>query len=118
LHPPPVPRAAHDRAVGVMPALLIRMSRYTAAVSAVISSAWGINAHPPCLPIVSVRQGDRSGLQLVAVFPGRAVCLEAAAKLDFQPLPPHRLESSFLECQNGWKPPWASASHAIGSRVV
>jgi hypothetical protein len=52
------------------------------------------------------------------VSPGRQTCLKAAAELDFQLLPPHRLEASFLECQNGWKLPWASDSHAIGSRIV
>ena len=52
------------------------------------------------------------------VFPGRQICLKAAAELDFQPLPPDRVKSGFLEGQNGWKPPWASDSHAIGSRIV
>jgi hypothetical protein len=49
---------------------------------------------------------------------GRQVCLKAAAELDFQLLPPDRVETSFLEGQNGWKPPLASDSDAIGSRIV
>src|SRR3954454_12814012 len=52
------------------------------------------------------------------VSPGRQICLKAAAELDFQALLPDRVGSSFLEHQNGWKPPWASDSHAVGSRTV
>ena len=51
-------------------------------------------------------------------FSGPSNWSESRREAGFQPLPPHRVESSFLECQNGWKPPWASASHAIGARVV
>jgi hypothetical protein len=42
------------------------------------------------------------------VFPGRQICLKAAAKLDFQPLSPDRVKSDFLEGWNGRKPSWAS----------
>jgi hypothetical protein len=52
------------------------------------------------------------------VFPGRQICLEAASELDFQPLPPDRVKSSFREGQNGCKPPWARDSDTIGSRIV
>jgi len=52
------------------------------------------------------------------VFSGRQISLEAAAKLDFQPLSPDRVKSDFLEGWNGWKPSWASDSDAIGSRIV
>src|SRR3954471_8768663 len=52
------------------------------------------------------------------VSPGRQICLKAAAELDFQALLPDRVGSSFLEHQNGWKPPWTSDSHAVGSRTV
>lgn len=49
---------------------------------------------------------------------GYRICLKAAAELDFQPVFPDRVTSSFPEGWNGWKPPWASDSHAIGSRIV
>jgi hypothetical protein len=52
------------------------------------------------------------------VSSGRQICLKAAAELDFQPLFQDRIKSSFLEGQNGWKPPWASNSHAIRPRIV
>jgi hypothetical protein len=39
--------------------------------------------------------------ELVAGFLGCQFCLEAATELDFQPLRPHRVESSFLEDWNG-----------------
>src|SRR5213082_495550 len=40
----------------------------------------------------------------LCVFPGRQICLKAAAKLGFQPLPPDRVKSDFLGGWNGWKP--------------
>ena len=52
------------------------------------------------------------------VSPGRQICLEAAAVLDFPPLQPDRLKSSFLEGQNGCKPPKIGDSDAIGARIV
>src|ERR1700761_4406822 len=52
------------------------------------------------------------------VSSGHQICLKAAAELDFQPLFQDRIKSSFLEGQNGWKPPWASNSHAIRPRIV
>jgi hypothetical protein len=52
------------------------------------------------------------------VSPGRQICLEAAAVLDFPPLQPDRLKSSFLESQNGCKPPKTGDSDAIGARIV
>jgi hypothetical protein len=67
----------------------------------------------PNLPTV-----HREEFNWLRVFPGRQVCLKAAAKLDFQLRSPDRVESSFLEGWNGWKPSWASDSHTIGSRVV
>src|SRR3954468_6650672 len=54
----------------------------------------------------------------LCVFPGRQICLKAAVKLGFQPLPPDRIKSDFLGGWNGWKPSWASDSHAIESRIV
>ena len=67
---------------------------------------------------VIVRNGGFQAGNWLRVFPGHPICLKAAVKLDFQPLPPHRVASSFLECQNGWKPLWASDSHAVGCRAV
>jgi hypothetical protein len=52
------------------------------------------------------------------VFPDRQIRLKAALELDFQLLPPKRVKSGFREDQNGCKPPWASDSHPIGSRIV
>jgi transposase len=57
-------------------------------------------------------------LNWLRVSLGRQVCLKAAAELDLQPVLPDRVETSFLEGQNGWKPPLASDSDAIGSRIV
>src|ERR1700677_3281037 len=44
--------------------------------------------------------------------------MKAPAELDFQSLDRIGVASSFLECPNGWKPPWARDSHAIGSGAV
>jgi hypothetical protein len=63
-------------------------------------------------------EADRHANNWLRVLPGRQICLKAAAKLDFQPLSPGRVKSDFWEGWNGWKPSWASDSHAIGCRIV
>jgi hypothetical protein len=52
------------------------------------------------------------------VFQGGRIWPQAAAVQGFQPAPSNRVMSSFLEGQNGWKPRWASDSHAIGAGAV
>ena len=52
------------------------------------------------------------------VFQGGRIWQQAAAVLGFQSAPSNRVRSSFLEGQNGWKPGWASDSHAIGVGAV
>ena len=44
--------------------------------------------------------------------------IRAAGALGTQSAPSNRVRSSFLEGQNGWKPGWASDSHAIGVGAV
>jgi hypothetical protein len=69
--------------------------------------------------------GGRRGVEATAeaiywlrVSPGRQICLKPAAKLAFRPRSLDRVKSSFVERQNGCKPPWTSDSHATGSRIV
>src|SRR4051794_34882456 len=57
-------------------------------------------------------------LNWLRVSTGRPKCPKAAAELDLQSRSPDRVECGFLEHQNGWNPPWASDSHAIGSGIV
>jgi hypothetical protein len=52
------------------------------------------------------------------VFQGGRIWPQAAAVLGFRPAPSNPVRSSFLEGQNGWKPRWASDSHAIGAGAV
>jgi hypothetical protein len=52
------------------------------------------------------------------VFRGGRIWPQAAGALGFQPAPSNPVRSSFLEGQNGWKPRWASDSHAIGAGAV
>jgi hypothetical protein len=52
------------------------------------------------------------------VSPGRYFCLQGAVGLGFLPVSPNVVTSSFVEGQNGWKPQWASDSHAIGVAAV
>jgi hypothetical protein len=66
-------------------------TRRSNSSTAFLNTSWPALSATPIIPY-----------QLVAGFPGCQVCLKAAAKLDFQPLSPDRVESSFLEGWNGW----------------
>src|SRR4051794_26089984 len=57
-------------------------------------------------------------LQLVVRFSRAPNLPESRREAGFQPLPPDRIKSDFLGGWNGWKPSWASDSHAIESRIV
>jgi hypothetical protein len=66
------------------------------------------------------RAAGRPSLPATMLLNATAVVpvLTFQADMDFQPLSPDRVKFDFLEGWNGWKPSWASDSHAIGSRVV
>jgi hypothetical protein len=51
--------------------------------------------------------------RLVVGFRGRVNLSASGHGPGFYLAPPNRVEARFLEGQNGWKPVWASDSHAI-----
>jgi CheY-like chemotaxis protein len=74
--------------------------------------------HRPGLPIIFVTGYHELANNWLWVFQGGRIWQQAAAVLGFQSAPSNRVRSSFLEGQNGWKPGWASDSHAIGVGAV